>query len=550
MTIPTKVYTDLEWTNSGTNDYVESAAGQFVIDGWVVGRKVKVTGASVALNNATWNIKTVTATRITFTSVTTITTDSDAGINVTFTTYRETLTRLPVSGVEVDESIALVLADGDVSIDNYCSVANVPGVSTIPAGLFEMHGWFWVETGFPEVTTAKFTVRTVTTAGVITEHGTSSAVTITGTLKATATMLTMTFINPTDIAINSTDRLIVRVQFNAGDATSRVAHFLYQGTTRAAFIDTPFNVTAPKGDTGIQGDTGVGIQGDSGVDGDQGDTGVGSQGDTGVGVQGDTGIGVQGDTGVGSQGDTGVGTQGDTGIGIQGDSGVDGDQGDTGVGSQGDTGVGVQGDTGIGIQGDTGVGTQGDTGVGDTGIQGDTGVGTQGDTPAGFVNLTASGLMPTITTGCAPTQKIETTNGVNYLVLDFDDGGNNDYEYAEVTIPMMPSDYDGGDLQAAFIWLTSGVGTDRVVWGIQARGYADGDAIDAAWSGGQTVIDNGNGTAYDVLISSFCTAFTPIGSPAANRPMQFRVFRHGANASDDLSGDARLIGVAVKFTRV
>ena len=156
------------------------------------------------------------------------------------------------------------------------------------------------------------------------------------------------------------------------------------------------------GDTGVQGDTGVGVQGDTGVGtqgdtgvGVQGDTGVGTQGDTGVGTQGDTGVGVQGDTGVGTQGDTGVGTQGDTGVGVQGDTGV-GTQGDTGVGTQGDTGVGTQGDTGVGTQGDTGVGTQGDTGVG---VQGDTGVGTQGDTGTGGAKGDTGNAGATGTTG-------------------------------------------------------------------------------------------------------------------------------------------------------
>jgi len=81
MTIPTVVYTDLTWTNSGTNDFVTSPGGTFITDGWIVGRKVKVTGASVAGNNATYNVKTVTATVITFTSIATVTSDSDVGLS-------------------------------------------------------------------------------------------------------------------------------------------------------------------------------------------------------------------------------------------------------------------------------------------------------------------------------------------------------------------------------------------------------------------------------------------------------------------------------------
>jgi len=120
-----------------------------------------------------------------------------------------------------------------------------------------------------------------------------------------------------------------------------------------------------KGDTGVQGDTGLG---DTGIQGTHGDTGTtGAKGDTGT--HGDTGIqGVKGDTGtVGAKGDTG--TQGSTGVtGAKGDTGTQGIQGSTGVtGAKGDTGV--KGDTGTtGAKGDTG--TQGDTGTkGDTGSQ-------------------------------------------------------------------------------------------------------------------------------------------------------------------------------------
>lgn len=251
MNLPTKVYTDLTWTNSGSNDYVETAGGNFVTDGWVAGRKLKVTGASVSGNNRTSSIKTVTASRITFTSAEVITSDSDAGISVTFASARETLTRLPVTGTEIDEGIALVLADGAVSIDNYCSVSGVPGVAAIPAGLWTLSGMFWVSAAGPRVTTVKFVVRTIAEDGTITEHGSpSSTATITATSNATATRLTMNWVNGADIPILTTDRLIIRVQFNANDSTSRTAHFIYQGTTRPAYLDTTFNVTAPKGEDG------------------------------------------------------------------------------------------------------------------------------------------------------------------------------------------------------------------------------------------------------------------------------------------------------------
>jgi hypothetical protein len=347
MTIPTVVYTDLTWTNSGTNDFVTSPGGTFLTDGWVAGRKVRVTGASVVGNNGTWNIKTVTATVITFTSVATITSDSDVGVSVTFTTDRETLTRITTVGVEQDESIALISTDGDVSIDNYCTVSGVPGAAVIPAGLFEMQGYFWVSATGARVTTAKFTVRSVTTAGVITQHGTSSTATITATSNATATKLIMQYVNSADIAIATTDRIIVRVQFNANDTTSRTAHFIYQGSTRPAYIDTPFNVTAPQGASGYSGISGYsgysGISGYSGYSGISGYSGYsGKSGYSGYsGISGYSGYsgysGISGYSGYsGTSGYSGYsgksGYSGYSGIsGYSGYSGISGYSGYSGI---------------------------------------------------------------------------------------------------------------------------------------------------------------------------------------------------------------------------
>ena len=321
MTIPTVIYSDLTWTNSGTNDYVETAAGNFVTDGWVVGRKVKVTGASVVLNNGTWSIKTVTTSRITFTSAGSITSDSDVGIPVTFQTDRETLTRTPVIGIEEDESIALVAADGSVCIDNYCTVTGVPGVAAIPAGLWTMSGVFWVSSTSSTVVTAKFAVRSVTTAGVITEHGTSSTAIITATSNATAQRLSMTWANVADIAIATTDRIIVRVQFNNDSGTSRTAHFIYQGTTRPSYVDTTFNVTAPSGLSGFSG-----WSGESGVSGWSGDSTSGWSGVSGLSTSGWSGwSGVSGTGTSGWSGVSGVGTSGTSGTsGAMGDSGYSG----------------------------------------------------------------------------------------------------------------------------------------------------------------------------------------------------------------------------------
>ena len=100
-------------------------------------------------------------------------------------------------------------------------------------------------------------------------------------------------------------------------------------------VNTSWNATGPKGDTGSQGIPGLqGLKGATGAQGIPGATGA--KGDTGAtGAQGIPGAtGAKGDTGAtGAKGDTGAtGAQGDTGAtGAQGDTGAPGPQGEAGV---------------------------------------------------------------------------------------------------------------------------------------------------------------------------------------------------------------------------
>ena len=112
----------------------------------------------------------------------------------------------------------------------------------------------------------------------------------------------------------------------------------------------------------------------------------------------------------------------------------------------------------------------------------------------------------------------------------------------------MPSDYDGGTIQAVFYWLADTADADDVVWGLQGRSYADSDAIDQAWGGAQTVTD-GNNAQNDVNISGSTASITLSGGPAASELVQFRGYRDADNGSDDLAADARLISVRITFTR-
>lgn len=147
----------------------------------------------------------------------------------------------------------------------------------------------------------------------------------------------------------------------------------------------------------------------------------------------------------------------------------------------------------------------------------------------------ASGMYPSTTNGAAQTKIEAATNDQNYYALEYD---QSTIEYAEfMWIP--PANWNASTVTFAVGW-TAAAGTGDVIWTLQGRGYADGDAIDQAWGSGVDVTDTLT-TADDVHISSTSSAVTIGGTLAAGNPVFFRVSRKASDGSDTLNADARLI---------
>lgn len=83
------------------------------------------------------------------------------------------------------------------------------------------------------------------------------------------------------------------------------------------------------------------------------------------------------------------------------------------------------------------------------------------------------------------------------------------------------------------------------MWGLQARAFADGDAIDQAYGTAQEVTD-ANHPTNDVNISAASAGITPAGTPVAGQWVQFRAYRLGSGA-DDLAATARLAMIRVTW---
>ena len=228
-------------------------------------------------------------------------------------------------------------------------------------------------------------------------------------------------------------------------------------------------------------------------------------------------------------------------------SGGGGATGATGIGTTGATGATGLGATGVtgatGLTGSTGAtGPQGSTGsTGATGPQGSTG--STGATGPSLINywIPASAWIPRTTIGCGVDSRELATNLTNYDELLFDPATN---EFAQA-LHILPSNYNNSTITARFYW-TASTGSGAAIWGLQGRAYADGDSLDQAFGTAQTVTDTLI-TTNSMHVTSATSAITIAGTPAANRPILFQIYRDATAGGDTLSSDARLLGVEILF---
>lgn len=176
-----------------------------------------------------------------------------------------------------------------------------------------------------------------------------------------------------------------------------------------------------------------------------------------------------------------------------------------------------------------------------TGISKRTGSGTWA-IMGGELFLSAAGGSQSLTNGCAPSTKWETaTNHQDVWTLDYDASA---IEYAQWLV-WMPAAWDGSTVTYAVVW-TAASGSGDAIFTLEARAYANDDALDQAFGSGIDVTDTLT-LAVDVDISPTSSAVTIGGSPAAGNPVIFRLSRKATAGGDTLGTDARVLGVKVNF---
>ena len=166
--------------------------------------------------------------------------------------------------------------------------------------------------------------------------------------------------------------------------------------------------------------------------------------------------------------------------------------------------------------------------------------------------ISASSLVGTTTAGAGDANKLperaeSTTNKVNYDYIAFDTATEENafFQYK------LPIGWDEGKLTFRVLWTnTAGLTTETVVFGLKAQPLSDNDTIDTAWGTEITVTDTWQ-AQNKVHISPLSTDVT-IGAGANGTAVEgdivmFNIARK--TGSDNLTGDARLLGIEIIYQR-
>ena len=157
--------------------------------------------------------------------------------------------------------------------------------------------------------------------------------------------------------------------------------------------------------------------------------------------------------------------------------------------------------------------------------------------------IDASSMMAQATTGPEAAEPEYATNDVNLNIFKFDDTTEEMLQFSWYFI----DEIDVSWLKMKFLWLNgSGLATEKVVWGVSMRAFADGDVIDQAFGTEVEVTDTW--IAQDAVHHSVASGLiTPAGAPATAQAVQVRIARKVDHASDDLTGDAELWQVVLQY---
>lgn len=156
----------------------------------------------------------------------------------------------------------------------------------------------------------------------------------------------------------------------------------------------------------------------------------------------------------------------------------------------------------------------------------------------------AGGLQPTVSEGCAPIVSVELTTGrPNMRVLDFDASST---ERAQFQVAF-PKSWNEGPVTAKVFAVSSVTSGAKAVFGIKGVAVSDNDPMDATFGTAVLITASATTAINDLLTTPESASATLGGSPAEGDLAVFEIYRDVGNASDTLTGDARVQGVHIYF---
>jgi hypothetical protein len=156
--------------------------------------------------------------------------------------------------------------------------------------------------------------------------------------------------------------------------------------------------------------------------------------------------------------------------------------------------------------------------------------------------MPAAAMKPRVSNGAEATTYDSGASDITLPVLAFD---TTSQEYAHFNI-RMPKSWNEGTVSFIPVWTnTGGSSTQNVVWSLAGRALGDDDAINGSFGTAQTSNDTWL-SQNDLHQGPESSAITIGNSPAEGDFVAFEISR--VVGSDNMSGDALLIGILILYT--
>jgi hypothetical protein len=155
----------------------------------------------------------------------------------------------------------------------------------------------------------------------------------------------------------------------------------------------------------------------------------------------------------------------------------------------------------------------------------------------------AVAMYPNTTNGAGALTQTELSNGPEIKAMPFDQSSDESAQFAVA----FPKSWNEGTVTFQAFFTADSTNTGTTKWVLAGVGLADDDSLDTAFGTGVGPAAKAHsGTANDLDVTAESGAVTIAGSPSTDEYVFFQITRDVSE--DDLSADAKLLGIKLFFT--